>query len=673
MAEGHTDGQRAGSRVPRDDFRALRDSLRVLRDVLPDLAAGAALAAGASGDDWLARLQHTVLPAIDFDLPVLLVGICGGGSTGKSTLLNALAGRPLARVGFRAGLTTRVLLVGHPSVLSSAGVAEALLHRLGERPVPWRSLDDTTSPGPPLYATSEAIPRGLLVIDTPDFDTGDLDRMVNRERAEPVLRTSEVLIYVFTNTVYNNLSNTRFMADLVGGIGGRPTVLVYRITRAAPDAEVLDHCLAVGRRLYEHIPTAGHFADPTSQVVGIYRMHESDAVALGESAPALVPIGEVTAGRPLERLLADLDVTAVKRHALAGDLSAVRQGARKTLDAVRDAAEEASRYRSALQVLMAEHALQALTAFPAHEAISLAVRLFLETSPAYIRLLRGTGRAVSAPLRAAQAVGHRIARWSGAGEPKAEPVDLPAALSQSLLESANSLRNRLMDDQVIVRVTEGDALYQQARADCLPGRKAPGIEPIGSGVYNLHFPVPDVVRRQESALRNQDWPAISAQLQAAVPDLVGLPQGITDDLRASVRGFRDSMTVGQRLREAFFASLTALPPIVGVTYAVLTTNPVAGAGVWIQVESLFGLNDLWALVSIPASLGLSEQDRRQLEIMITPVFRLWLERRAATIGELYARTVCRPALDALAVVPASGDGRLAHVEAALSTLEEQGI
>jgi len=120
-------------------YYGLRDALRVLRDVLPGLAAITTDGPDAPTQDWLGRLRRTVLPAIDFDVPVLLVAICGGGSTGKSTLLNTLAGRPLARVGFRAGLTERVLLVGHPSVLSSADVAEALLHRLGERPVPWRS------------------------------------------------------------------------------------------------------------------------------------------------------------------------------------------------------------------------------------------------------------------------------------------------------------------------------------------------------------------------------------------------------------------------------------------------------------------------------------------------------------------------------------------------------
>ncbi|MFH1086784.1 MAG: GTPase, partial [Chloroflexota bacterium] len=130
--------------MPGSDYLALRNSLRVLRDELPRLRAGLA-GEGAAADPpaWHQRLAQNVLPALDFDLPVLLVAICGGGSTGKSTLFNALAGRRLAEVGFRAGLTTRVLLVGHPRVLSGPQVAEALLYRLQARPELWRSPEQT--------------------------------------------------------------------------------------------------------------------------------------------------------------------------------------------------------------------------------------------------------------------------------------------------------------------------------------------------------------------------------------------------------------------------------------------------------------------------------------------------------------------------------------------------
>jgi len=158
-------------------------------------------------------------------------------------------------------------------------------------------------------------------------------------------------------------------------------------------------------------------------------------------------------------------------------------------------------------------------------------------------------------------------------------------------------------------------------------------------------------------------------LEQAAEELAGMPQEIEDELRAAVAEFRSQMGMARRLREAFFASLTALPPILGVTYTLLTANPVAGAGLWIELEGVLGLNDLWALVSIPASAGLSEQDRRQLQEMLAPVFKVWLTRRTDAIIALFRDAIYGPVLDALERVPEADDVRLWSVEEAARRLK----
>jgi hypothetical protein len=645
----------------------LRDSLRALRD-------GYLALADAFGQPvhpaWLERLEHNVLPALDFDTPVLLVAICGGGSTGKSSLLNALAGRQLSAVAFRAGLTQRTILAGRPEVLSSEAVAAALLHRLPERPQPWRNAAEAAEPGPPIYAAAPGLPRGLLLLDTPDFDTGEGDRLQNRERAEPVLRTAEVIVYLFTNTVYNNLSNLQFMADVVGGIGGRPMVLVYRISRAAPDEVVLEHCQQVAQRLFGGAP--GKWPP---QVIGVYRIHESDRVARRQSAPEPLPVGALTRGRSLPALLADLDVGAIKRQVFAADLTAIREGAAADLQRIEALAEQADVYRRALRHLMATQALEALRAFPVNEAVALATRVFLSTSPGYVRALRQTGRVVGAPVRAARAVVQRGAEALGLRERPEPHPDLSGAVTRGLLLAANELRNRLLDDKLIVPVTRDDALLieLQQRASALPepaSLPAVPIEALGGGRYNVHVPAPVAVQQQEAALLAQDWERTTARLREAAEALVGLPGDLERELTDSVTAFRRDLAWGQRLREAFFASLSALPPLLGVTYTLLTANPVAGAGILIQLEGLFGLNDLWALLSIPASAGLSEQDRKQLQQMVAPVFRLWLQRRTAGILELLADTVAAPVWQALNGLPLPQDPRLAAMRQAHTYLEE---
>ena len=649
------------------EFQALRGNLKILRDLLPQLHAqvlGAPTEAYAP--DWLQKLTQNVLPAIDFDLPVLLVAICGGGSTGKSTLFNTLAGEALSRVGFRAGLTKRVLLAGHPSVLSGPGVAKSLLRRLQRQPVLWQEDVDTTVPGAPLYAALDGIPPTLLLIDTPDFDTGEGGELRNRERAEAVLRTADVIIYVFTNAVYSNLSNTQFMSQVVGGIGGRPTVLVYRISRAASDAEVMEHCRTVGNRLYGRAQDAPGMP---SQVVGFYRVHESDRVAEGLSGPSLIPLGG--APRELAHLLSGLDVASVKRHVFAADLKSIHRGAMADLAGLRRERQYSMLYRGGLRKLMTQHALEALRAFPVAEAVHVATRLFVETSPPFVRTLRKSGRVISAPLRGAVAVGRRVGQLMRLSEPDGPKGGVEQTLEQDLLLAANGLRNQLLDDHLIVRVGTGDAflaISRMAAQDTTEGH-GPTIESVGRGAHNVHIPVPEAVRKLEDEMLGQDWEATSQVLQRAARDLAGLPAGIGAELRRSVESFRSQMNWRQRLRETFFASLTALPPLLGVTYALLTADPVSGAGIWIRLQGVFGLNDLWALVSIPAAVGLDGQDRRQLEQMISPVFKLWLERRVSSVVDVFAETVCRPPLEALGPASDREDARFDAVAEALASLE----
>jgi len=524
-------------------------------------------------------------------------------------------------------------------------------------------------PGPPLYATSPSVPRNLLLIDTPDFDTGVEGRMVNRERAEPVLRTAEVIVYVFTNTVYNNLSNTRFMADVIGEIGGRPTVLVYRISRAASDAEVLAHCQVVARQLYRL--DEGQGLPP--QLLGMYRMPESDTVALGQAEPTLIPVGDVTGGRGLRELLSSLDVSGVKRSVFAADLEQIRREAAADLAALQQEAGKAALYRRGLDQVTAEEALGALRTFPMSEAMALTTRLFLQTSPPHIKVLRATGRVVSAPLRGVQALGRALGRRMGEAPDRPAPPNAAAELERDLLHAANALRNRLLDDHLIARASLGDAFLRDARVAGDGEKASARIEALGGGLFNVHLQTPVAVRAREADLLAQDWAAVTNDLRRVAHELVGLPADIEEELAAIVARFRVGMGWRERACEGLLASLSALPPLLGVTYMLLTANPVAGTGLWIELQGLFGLNDLWALVSIPASAGLSEQERKQLQQMVAPAFRLWFERRLQAVVSVLRDTVCRPALDALDRLPAPDDPRFARAERGKSGRRRPGL
>ncbi|MBN1401629.1 MAG: hypothetical protein JXA74_12370, partial [Anaerolineae bacterium] len=227
------------------------------------------------------------------------------------------------------------------------------------------------------------------------------------------------------------------------------------------------------------------------------------------------------------------------------------------------------------------------------------------------------------------------------------------------------LRNRLIEGDLIVQAGSGDDLVLAAREMAAQGAR---VEALDRDLFHVHVPAPELVTAHIPGMLSQDWDRARSVLAQAAETLVGMPYDVEAELRQSVDEFRARMGVGRRLREALFASLTALPPVLGVTYTLLTANPVAGAGMWIQLEGILGLNDLWALVSIPASAGLSEQDRRQLEEMIAPVFKVWLARRTEAMGRLFRETVYAPLADSLEAIPAEHDERLAALEGALQRL-----
>ena len=63
-------------------------------------------------------LERKVIPLLNHECP-LLVAVTGGGSVGKSTLFNMLAGGKFSGVKSRAGYTKRTLAAIHPSVAGS--------------------------------------------------------------------------------------------------------------------------------------------------------------------------------------------------------------------------------------------------------------------------------------------------------------------------------------------------------------------------------------------------------------------------------------------------------------------------------------------------------------------------------------------------------------------------
>ncbi|WP_298460539.1 GTPase [uncultured Cellulomonas sp.] len=239
-----------------------------------------------------------------------VVALAGSTGSGKSSLLNALAGEEIARAGVTRPTT------GHASAAVWAPAGDA-----GD--VPGRDTDDAghlldwlevgsrrylgpagahPSPGAPTAAG--AVPTGLVLLDLPDHDSVVVE---HRIRAERLVERVDLLVWVMDPQKYADAAlHERYLQPLAGH--GDVVVLVLNQVDRLSDSE-REACLADVRRL------AAEDGLPGVRVLGV-------SAATGHGLDAL------------RELLAD---AARRRVAATARLTAdVRDAARRLADACGD-------------------------------------------------------------------------------------------------------------------------------------------------------------------------------------------------------------------------------------------------------------------------------------------------------------------------------------------------
>ena len=325
----------------------VRHRRRIVATTAPDLLALAerldALAAERVaerivGDDAARRasrlrdhLSGHVLPrarSLDAPLLVLLIGPTGAG---KSSLVNALAGRAVSRSGVLRPTTRELVAVVHPEdrdALMSEG--SPLVTLAGERL---------------RVVTDEDEPRGIALVDAPDVDSIE---HANRELTDRLAQAADLGIFVTTATRYAD--RVPWDVLLRARDRGLPLVVVVNRMPEAPTERVavLDD---VDRLLAEFGVDARGLgsADPTDDA-GALAVLAIPEGALDERIDGLAADAVAPLRARIDALGHDRDARrALAARALAGSLSGLAPLLQRVADDAEHEAIEADALRRSAQ------------------------------------------------------------------------------------------------------------------------------------------------------------------------------------------------------------------------------------------------------------------------------------------------------------------------------------
>jgi energy-coupling factor transporter ATP-binding protein EcfA2 len=210
-------------------LEVLRARLGALRLPLETSGAGAARTDLRRATD---QLDDYLLPRLRSQKAPLLVVVGGSTGAGKSTLVNSVLGELVTQPGVLRPTTKAPVLVHHPldarwfstdRVLPGmARVTTSGSAGLGGTPSePSRTLR---------LVPSEALPKGLALLDAPDIDSVDT---ANRELAAQLLGAADLWLFVTTSARYADAVPW----DLLLQAAGRKAQVAMVLDRVDPGAE----------------------------------------------------------------------------------------------------------------------------------------------------------------------------------------------------------------------------------------------------------------------------------------------------------------------------------------------------------------------------------------------------------------------------------------------------
>jgi len=174
----------------------------------------------------LSQIDDYLLPRLRQSGAPILVALVGSTGAGKSTLMNSLVGKQVSATGIRRPTTNSPVLACHPDDVRwfAENVFLPTLPRVRQQGLAMPGRD-----GLLVLATSEGMPKGVALLDTPDIDSVV---QAHREFAHQFLDASDLWFFVTTARRYADAAVWEMLKDA----RDRGAALALALSRVPPSA-----------------------------------------------------------------------------------------------------------------------------------------------------------------------------------------------------------------------------------------------------------------------------------------------------------------------------------------------------------------------------------------------------------------------------------------------------
>lgn len=662
------------------------EPLKILRKRIPEIVGLLSLESSVDLHKWQHTLDGKILPRLDPDFP-LLVAIAGTANSGKSTLFNSLVDGKAAKakIGPKPGLTRRAL-VGIPSaLLKRQDFLKELFHPLGVMPEPLQEVTELQIPGRPKFVSSDRLPENIVLMDTPDFDTGDKEGYFNRENSQRILAASDVLIYIFTLTGFGK-TNTDFLSDILTGVGQRKSVLVHRLSSVHPDEVARTNTDNIAQLLYDKFHE--------QYVLGRWRADESNDVVSGDSP---MPLRSLDGKGDILSFLSALKPRELKREQWLSAMADVIQHGRTLVKECELSLSMLELYRHAVEQAQTSTVLKCVDRFPLEDYRKLLQEEFYSTAPWYERGIRRTTRVLNwAPEKAYGLVrrlaGGKSTPINGAHDDtstNAAQANLETAVTEfyedilnqditAVVQTRKDGRDEPLADYVREKVDRCHELWDQlGYSASKPSRK---VVQNSANTYITTFSAPahPALQLARERLQEMNWQksleAITSEAMSKLTRLISDSEdGLFELIKLQAQEARCNMSNWESIKETLSAAGTLAPAALGIIYVCATGDPfggkaIAGFGGAAAPIGILGANDLLALAALPAVHQLDQESRKRALKLLQPVFEKWHHSRVNELQSVIMTYVSGQLITTAREVETKADSLIAEIRSALQRL-----